>query len=324
MLNIHRDTNKWINRVLQTIIIGYLFWQLSSVGWVEVIQHMPSNPAFYLLQVGIYLALPVSELFIYKKPWNFTFKQSIPVFIYKKIFNSDVITYSGEVYLYYWAKNKLQLPSKQIMQVIRDNNILSTISSTLIAILLIGVFLTFGHISINEVIGVEGTFWLPWIMLSLFIVGLLAYKYREKWFAMSRNQALYITYVHTSRLLLVHALEMLQWIIAIVAVPFTHWFTLMAAKIATSRIPLLPNKDLLFTSIVIGLSGTFGIPQAQLASMLLVSAVFNKVLNLVFVTILNTIPELKPVDSSLLLESEQALEVIPTTTTDKRSLIPDP
>lgn len=310
MLNIHQDKSKWINRVLQIIILGFLFWQLSNVGWVEVIQHLPSNPAFYLLQVGIYLALPISELFIYKKPWNFSFKQSIPVFIYKKIFNSDVITYSGEVYLYYWAKNKLQLPGKQIMQVIRDNNILSTISSTLIAIFLIGVFLTFGHLSVNDVIGVEGTFWLPWILLSVIIVGFIAYKYRKKWFAMSRKQALYITYVHTSRLLLVHALEMLQWIIAIVAVPITHWFTLMAAKIATSRIPLLPNKDLLFTSIVIGLSGTFGIPQAQLASMLLVSAVLNKVLNLIFVTLLNTIPELKPVDTSLLLASEQELESI--------------
>jgi hypothetical protein len=67
----------------------------------------------------------------------------------------------------------------------------------------------------------------------------------------------------------------------------------MAAKIATSRIPLLPNKDLIFVSIVIGLSGTFGIPQAELASMLLVSSVMNKVINVGFFTWLSWKPSLR-------------------------------
>lgn len=284
---------KWFNRAVQVGIVGVLIYQLSLVGWSEVIRSLPTNPLFYILQFAIYLALPISELFIYKKSWRFKISQGLPVFIYKKIYNSDVITYSGEVYLYYWAKKHFDSSKKEIIAVIRDNNILSTVSSTMIAILLIGIFMTFGHIGINEIVGSEGRFWLPWIVLLVLVLSSVAWYYRRLWFSLSKREALYILGIHTLRLLVVHALELLQWVVAIPVVSLTNWFSLMAAKIATSRIPLLPNKDLLFVSIVIGLSGAFGIPQAELASMLLVSSVMNKLINFGFFTWLSWKPSLK-------------------------------
>ncbi len=265
------------------------------MGWGEVIRSLPTNPLFYLLQFAIYMALPISELFIYKKTWRFKIGQGLPVFIYKKIYNSDVITYSGEVYLYYWAKKRFDRPKREIIAVIRDNNILSTVSSTMIAILLIGIFMTFGHVGFNDIVGSEGRFWLPWVVLIVLVLSAVAWYYRRLWFSLSKREALYILGIHTSRLLAVHALELLQWVVAIPAVSLTNWFSLMAAKIATSRIPLLPNKDLIFASIVIGLSGTFGIPQAELASMLLVSSVMNKLINVGFFTWLTWKPSFKEV-----------------------------
>ncbi len=273
---------KWLFRLVQFLILALLFWQLSSVGWVEVFKNLPTNPIFYLLQILIYFALPISELFIYRKSLDFSLSKGFPVFVQKKIYNSDVITYSGEVYLYYWAKTLQSRPTKYIASVIRDNNILSTLSSTVIAIILIGIFLSVGHISINQIIGSEQRFWAPWIIFVLAIVIIIAWRYRRFWFSMSRGEAAYILLIHTLRLLAVHALELMQWLVAIPQVAFGNWLSLMAAKIATSRIPLLPNKDLLFLSIVIGLSGTFGIPKAELASMLLVSSVLNKMFNLLF------------------------------------------
>jgi len=286
-------SKKWFNRIVQVGIIGVLIYQLTQVGWVEVLRSLPTNPLFYVLQLVIYMALPISELFIYKKPWKFKIGEGLPVFIYKKIYNSDVITYSGEIYLYYWAKKKFSYTRKEIIAVIRDNNILSTVSSTMIAVLLIGVFLTFGHIGFNDIIGREGRIWLPWVLLVITVLGGIAWHYRRLWFSLSRREALYILSVHTLRLLAVHALELLQWVVAIPMVSMTNWFSLMAAKIATSRIPLLPNKDLIFVSIVIGLSGTFGIPQAELASMLLVSSVMNKLMNVGFFTWLSWKPSFR-------------------------------
>jgi hypothetical protein len=294
---------KWFNRAVQIGIVGVLFYQLSLVGWGEVIRSLPTNPLFYILQFAIYMALPISELFIYKKTWRFKFSQGLPVFIYKKIYNSDVITYSGEVYLYYWAKKHFEASRKEIISVIRDNNILSTVSSTIIAILLIGIFLTFGHVGFNEIVGNEGRFWLPWIVLLVLVLSAVAWHYRHLWFSLSKRETLHILGIHTIRLLAVHTLELLQWVVAIPMVSLTSWFSLMAAKIATSRIPLLPNKDLLFVSIVIGLSGTFGIPQAELASMLLVSSVMNKLINVGFFTWLSWKPSFK--DSVSIPESDE-------------------
>jgi len=287
---------RWINRIIQVAIIALLIWQLTDVGWGEVIRNLPTNPFFYLLQFATYLALPLSELLIYRRPWKFKFSHGLPVFIYKKIYNSDVITYSGEFYLYHWARRTLGYPKKEVISIIRDTNILSTVSSTMIAVVLIAVFLSVGHIKLFDVIGLEGQYWLPWIALVVVILGIIAWRYRRLWFSMSQKEAAIISLIHIVRLLAVHALEMLQWIVAIPSVAITNWLSLMAAKIATNRIPLLPNKDLIFVSIVIGLSGTFGIPQAELASMLVVTSVMNKLMNVAFFGLISVLPEIKPPD----------------------------
>ena len=67
-------------------------------------------------------------------------------------------------------------------------------------------------------------------------------------------------------------------------VPLSTWLILLSAQIIVTRIPLIPNRGLLFASTSLGLSNFVQIPPVQLAAMLLTSTVLDKVLNLTLFT----------------------------------------
>src|SRR5699024_9745434 len=100
-----------IRYVLQIGIIGYLIYKLYEIGFANVTEALPLNPLFYLLFILIYFSLPVSEIFIYRIGWSFNSFKAFLVFVQKKVLNTDVLGYSGEFYLFYWAKDKLKVPT---------------------------------------------------------------------------------------------------------------------------------------------------------------------------------------------------------------------
>ena len=125
---------KGIRYLVQAGIVGYLIYKLYQIGFTQVIESLPLNPLFYLLFILIYFSLPLSEIFIYGVKWNFRGFRAFLVFVQKKVLNTDVLGYSGEFYLFYWAKDKLKIPSVEAMKFIKDNNILSSLSSTFISV----------------------------------------------------------------------------------------------------------------------------------------------------------------------------------------------
>ncbi len=61
--------------------------------------------------------------------------------------------YSGEFYLFVWAKKSLNKGKKEILKNIRDNNILSSATSNLVAFSLVGILIFAGIIDLEEFIG---------------------------------------------------------------------------------------------------------------------------------------------------------------------------
>ena len=136
------DAGKRLVRVLRNVflvaIVGVLIYQIWKIGWDRLLHALPSEPAFYVLLLAMYFLLPVTEAMIYGRIWSMPPWQCIAVMIRKRVLNMDVIGYSGEVYLFMWAKDRVQRARKAVMGVIKDNLIVSSISSLLSASLLIG------------------------------------------------------------------------------------------------------------------------------------------------------------------------------------------
>jgi len=135
-----KSTAKILRYILLVVIVVYLIYQLTVIGWGEVWRNLPTNPLFYLLFLVMHFILPSTELFIYRLSLRLPLWEGFKVFTKKKVLNSDVLGYSGEAYFYVWGKKHLKENDKYIFNVIKDNNIISSFASTLMAVLLLTIF----------------------------------------------------------------------------------------------------------------------------------------------------------------------------------------
>ncbi len=300
-------------------ILAYLAFELSKIGWGEIWRALPTNPLFYVLFLVLYFSLPLAEVFIYRVTWDFKVWASFPTFVKKRIYNKDVIGYSGEVYFYAWARKNLGLGDREILTTIRDNNIVSSVASTLVAVALVAIFLYEGAINVSDWFGRANTYYLAGGALVLALLAVLAIRFRRYLFSMPAKTALLIFGIHVVRLVVGQALQIWQWEVAVPEVTWQAWFTFSAASIIVSRIPIVPNRDLLFIGAGVELSQVMNIPEAAIAGMLLATSVLGKLLNFVLfgaVSLFNRFADVQPVpgvqvDADAFAEATTAEEPLP-------------
>ena len=270
---------KGIRYLLQVGIIGYLAYKLYDIGFAKVVQSLPGNPLFYLLFILIYFSLPISEIFIYGVKWNFKGFRAFLVFVQKKVLNMDVLGYSGEFYLFYWARDKLKITSVEAMKFIKDNNILSSVSSTFVSVILLIFFLTQGYIDIAKYLPqVENKLMYLWIGLGVIVVSFTAYKFRRYILSVSFNEAMTIMAIYTGRLILINIVQIVQYKIAEPTVPWAVWFSLMAVQIMSTRIPFLPSRDVLYVSVALEMTALLNVPESQIVGVLTANLILMKLI----------------------------------------------
>lgn len=288
-MNEQREEQEWkaylkkgIRYTLQVGIIGYLAYKLYDIGLTRVVESLPLNPLFYLLFFVIYFSLPLSEIYIYGVKWNFRGYRAFLVFVQKKVLNTDVLGYSGEFYLFYWAKEKLKIPAVEAMKFVKDNNILSSLSSTFISVILLIFFLTQGYINPGDYFPqIENQLTYLWIGLALIVVLFVAYKFRSYILSLSIIDAAKISAIYTGRLVFTNLIQIIQYKIAEPSIPWAVWFSLMAVQIMSTRIPFLPSRDVLYVSVALEMSVVLNVPEAQLVGVLTANLILKKLIGAV-------------------------------------------
>src|SRR5690625_5655986 len=61
--------------------------------------------------------------------------------------------YSGEFYLFMWARKLEGNSEKSVLKDIRDNSILSAVTSNLVAVVLVALIIYSGQVEISELLG---------------------------------------------------------------------------------------------------------------------------------------------------------------------------
>ncbi len=287
---------KVLLRVLKMLfllgVIAFILYQLSQIGIANVIDNLPLNPAFYVLFFVLYFSLPFWEIIIYKLFWKFRFKSGFRPFITKKILNTEVVGYSGEVYLFAWAKKKFKLPNKDIYGPIKDNSILSSVASTVTAIVLLVVYSYSTDVEFLQAVKLSEQS--LYLIIGVVVVVLSAlFFFRHKVLSIKSDKIWKVLMLHEIRILASYMIEMFQWSIIMPEVPFTVWFTFLAVKIITSRLPFIPNQDIIFASLGIELGRALNVSSAGIAGILLTNSALNKITNLVCYTFFQVKKELK-------------------------------
>ena len=279
-----KRTTKLAGLLFTIGIVAYLAYKLTLIGWGKVLQALPASPWFYVLMLGMFFCLPIFQMLIYRVAWGGR-TAAWPLFLAllnKRALDKDVLGYSGEVYLYVWARKHVGLPEKEILHTLKDNVILSSTASTAMAAVLLAIFFTTGQVHLPEKWIRSGVLLITVFSFVIVPASVLVYKFRKSILFLPMKQALKIFALHIGRLLVVQSLQVIQWVVVMPDIPLKNWLTLLAAQIIISRLPLVPNRDLIFIGTGLGLATFINIETSAMAGLLLAASVSSKALNLFF------------------------------------------
>lgn len=274
-------------RMVFTIgIILFLIWELRILEFRQVLQGLPQNPGFYVLLVALYFLLPTIQILAYRSVWDFRLGAGIKAFIKKRILNKDVLGYSGEVYLFAWAQKQVDLPRRALMESVRDMNVISAAASTLMAALLLAFFVLEGQINIQDLIGERQAFALVGAGVFTIILFLIIFA-RRRFFSMPWRATRIVFGLHITRVLARQVLEISMWHLAMPEVSLQTWFTYAALSVIVTRIPFIPNQDLLIMGLAVRIAGAMTVSETHIAALFGAVALVNRLINLLFFAILS-------------------------------------
>jgi hypothetical protein len=238
-----------IGALLTLAMVFGLARELFGSGLQGLSRALPQSPLFYLAFGALYMSPPFFDYLIFRRLW------SIPVaglaaLMKKRIANDVVLGYSGEAYFYAWARARAPMVASPFGAV-KDVSILSAIAGNAITLGMVAIALPLGRglltpDQFRTAIGSAGITFaisLPFILFSKRVFSLPA---RELWPVFG---------LHCLRLLCGSVLIALAWHYALPSVGLAMWLFLAAARLLVSRLPLVPNKDLLFANFAILLIG---------------------------------------------------------------------
>jgi hypothetical protein len=278
------STSKWalvLRYGILAAVAVYLLVRLNAVGWAELWAALPSNPLFYILFVAIYLLVPASEIPIYQMAWHQKMWPHFAYLVRKHMFNIALVGYSGEAVLIWWAKTKLGLSASDAFKGVKTNNILSALASNLATIVLLILFALTGNLALMSAGDGQMVYYVAGSVVITIILSVLIYHFRHSILDFTPAVRMKIFGIHATKNALYLGLQAVQWGIIIPQAPVSVWILFLTAQFLLTRIPFLPNKDLVFLGLTLSLTGLIDAPEAVVASMFLTSGALIQIANLV-------------------------------------------
>lgn len=232
-----------IGFVFTGAMLAFLGHQLWAAGLPALARSIPSSPLFYGAFLILYAAPPLFDYAIFRRLWSIP-PAGLIALAKKRIANDVLLGYSGEAYFYAWARNRSSMIAAPFGAV-KDVSILSALAGHAMTLGLIGLVLPFGH-----------QFLKPEWLRGILVLGIVSVAmslpflvFSRRVFSSGRKDLWRVFWLHCGRIAAGWVLIALAWHFALPAVDVATWLLLVAVKQIVSRLPFVPNKDLLFNNI---------------------------------------------------------------------------
>lgn len=256
----------WVGTIISMAILVVAARELTKVDFTTLQSVLPRSPAFWLVFAITYFAAPSGDWVIFRRLWKIPFT-GIFALLRKLIGNELVLGYIGELYFYTWARRNAGLTSAPF-GAIKDVAILSALTGNLVTLALVVIaypLLGELHLAIES----------RSLLLSVGVVlvtSSLMLAFRSRLFTLGRRDLVFISVVHVVRILGITALNAWCWHLALPGVEMHWWLLLSAMRLLLGRLPLLPNKDIVFAGLavfLIGQDAEIGALMTMMASIIL-------------------------------------------------------
>lgn len=263
-----------LNAALSVLILALLVRAIANVGWEQVIDVLPANPAFWLVLVGGYLLPPLVDWAIYRRWWHLDLP-SIGVFLKMRVMNDALFSYSGHTYLLVWASRRLGFsfdpadpprilgrgggpgvdPAENPVAAVKDMAITSGIAGVLATLfLLLAALWIAGTEPIGSNLDPRTVTILVWSFGAMIVLNLGIILFRDNVMTLPVRENMFAFWWHLFRVLAVQALLVASWALALPGIDGRSWFLLGALRMVIMRMPV-PNKEVLFAAIAVSLAG---------------------------------------------------------------------
>ncbi|MEM8825714.1 MAG: hypothetical protein AAGD40_02145 [Pseudomonadota bacterium] len=239
---------RWVGLAFSAAILVAIIIEMSDGGMSAFGDALPATLGFYLAFVLSYSALPVFDWLIYRRLWGMPFG-GITALLKKRVANDVMFGYSGELYLYVWARARRRL-TRAPFGAIKDVAILSALAGNAMTL---GLLIISWPMIADLSLEIEPRFLLGsgGIVVGSSLVILLI---RKKLFTLPRRD-LFISFgLHFFRITLSTSFLAVAWYFALPEVPVAYWALFAALRLVISRLPLVPSKDLLFAAAAVFLT----------------------------------------------------------------------
>ena len=219
--------------------------ELFGSGLAGLSRAVPRNPLFYVSFAALYITLPMVDFAIFRRLWGIPLAGLVAL-IKKRIANDVVMGYSGETYFYAWARARAHMVAAPFGAV-KDVSILSAVAGNAITLAMIAVALPVGR----HLIPPEMMRYVYGSLLVIFGTSLPFLIFSKKVFSLTRDRLWWVFWMQSLRIVASASFLALAWHYALPSVSVGMWLFLSAGRLLFSRLPLLPNKDLLFANFAI-------------------------------------------------------------------------
>ena len=244
-----RGWSWWVGAAISVAVLFAALYQMRSLDFAQVRSIVPASPLFWLVFAASYLAAPLADFVIFRRLWRIP-ADGFLALLRKLIGNELLLGYIGELYFYTWARRRSEMTAAPF-GAIKDVAILSALAGNAITIaMMIFAYPLFDtlHLPIHgqTLILSVATVLLSSSALLFFRKRLFSLPSRDLWFVLA---------IHIVRILATTGLNALAWHLALPGVEFGLWLLLSTLRMLLSRLPFMPNKDLVFAGLAVFLIG---------------------------------------------------------------------
>lgn len=241
-----------IGPLMSPLVLAAVIYQLRQTDFSEMLRIFPDRPAFWLAFILYYLAGPASEWIIFRRLWALP-AEGFAALLYKLVSNEILLGYFGEVYFYGWARRNAKITTAPF-GAIKDVTILSALAGNVVTLVMV-----IAAVPLFKLLplGVDNR---AFELSAIFVLGtsVVALFLRKRLFTLPRRELRLILAIHFGRILATIVLAAAMWHLLLPAVALSWWLLLATFRQLLSRLPFLPNKDVVFAGLAVFLVGQDG------------------------------------------------------------------
>lgn len=239
---------RWTGPILSIAIILVVARFLGRADLISLGQLLPASAAFWVGMALLLSIQPIADYVIFRGLWPLPLRGGLVALLRKSASNELLFGYSGELQFYLWARRNAPIPGSPFGAV-RDVAVLSALAGNIVTLVLLLAALALpGPLEF-------GAMNAPVLWSGVFLVGssMAVMLFRHRLFAVSRKQFWRIAAIHTARSIAVTVMFGLLWAMVMPGASLGWWLLLSAARQFVTRLPFLPNKDLVFAGLAAGM-----------------------------------------------------------------------